>query len=547
MIGVNTLQKFHRIKKIHLTFAITIFSLVVTITLAIVSLVHLQQVVRTNLLQSIEFNLQLVSEVSQRNIASLNRLILSASVSPLTTAYLLDDTESPIPIRELSAGLSEDLTAHPLAYRYAHRLIVTDSQLSRRVQVGFIADRIPLMSPAIPLLFSSEATSHWTGIKTDPLSMPAREPVLYKINPVYLPGNPAPIGFVYLSISTNVIPLSGYRFLDSGNLYVQVNNKVYRVTERQFVETPLDFINIRATGDVPLNAATEIFYFQNEGRYLAVKTVLGDTGITLIQTFPRSLVFQETYFAMRLFAIIFIGVFVVGVFLAFNQLSKDMTALMESRIDSEKRKRDLEYKMLQNQVNPHFLYNTLNSIKWMASIQKADGIAQMTTSLGRLLKSFAKIDKTVVPLRQELSLLEDYFIISNYRYGGSITFVVDVSEEFLECNIPIFTLQPIVENAIFHGIEANGGVGTVKIGASPTDGGNLEITVEDDGVGMDDTKISKLFEEGSTGSPMFQNVGIRNVHTRIQYEFGVEYGLRVESELGKFTRVTAVVPPPKTT
>jgi len=525
-----------------LTFAITIFSLVATITLAAVSLVHLQQVVRTNLLQSIEFNLQLVSEISQRNIASLDRLRLSASVSPLTTAYLLDEDNSPIQIRELSAGLFEELMDNPLAYRYVHRLIVTDPMLTRRVQVGFLSDRIPLMPHVLPLLFTNEVSTYRTGIKTDPLAVPTREPVLYTINPVYLAGNSAPIGFIYLSISTNVIPLSGYRFLDSGNLYVQVNDRAYRITDRQFIETPIEFINIRATEDIPLNAATEIFYFNNAGgsRYLAVKTSLGNTGITLIQTFPRALVFQETYFAIRLLAIIFIGVFVIGVFLAFRQLSKDMTLLMESRIDSEKRKRDLEYKMLQNQVNPHFLYNTLNSIKWMASIQKADGIAEMTTSLGRLLKSFAKIDKTVVPLAQELALLEDYFIISNHRYGGSITFVVDVSEEFMECSIPIFTLQPIVENAIFHGIEANDGTGTVKITAGLM-GRDLEITVEDDGVGMDDGKIAKLFKEDA-GRPMFQNVGIRNVHTRIQYEFGAEYGLMIESELGKFTRVTAVVP-----
>jgi len=525
-----------------LTFAITIFSLVATITLAVVSLVHLQQVVRTNLLQSIEFNLQLVSEISHRNIASLDRLRLSASVSPLTTTYLLDEENNPIPIRELSAGLFEELMDNPLAYRYVNRLIVTDSELTRRVQVGFLSDRIPLMPHVLPLLFTSEVDTHRAGIKTDPLAVPTREPVLYTISPVYLAGNPTPIGFIYLSISTNVIPLSGYRFLDSGNLYVQVSDRGYRITDRQFIEMPLEFINIRATEDIPLNAATEIFYFNNASgnRYLAVKTPLGNTGITLIQTFPRTLVFQETYFAIRLLAIIFIGVFVIGVFLAFRQLSKDMTALMESRIDSEKRKRDLEYKMLQNQVNPHFLYNTLNSIKWMASIQKADDIAEMTTSLGRLLKSFAKIDKTVVPLAQELALLEDYFIISNHRYGGSITFVVDVPGEFMECSIPIFTLQPIVENAIFHGIEANSGTGTVKIAARLIDN-DLEITVEDDGVGMDDGKIAKLFKEDA-GRPMFQNVGIRNVHTRIQYEFGTEYGLHIESELGKFTRVTAVVP-----
>ena len=104
-----------------------------------------------------------------------------------------------------------------------------------------------------------------------------------------------------------------------------------------------------------------------------------------------------------------------------NDLSENVSELMEKRLEDEKQKQDLEYKMLQSQINPHFLYNTLNSIKWMATIQGATGISEMTTSLSRLLKSISKGTSLLIDIREELSLLENYFTIQSYRYGGTIT------------------------------------------------------------------------------------------------------------------------------
>jgi two-component system sensor histidine kinase YesM len=337
-----------------------------------------------------------------------------------------------------------------------------------------------------------------------------------------------------------------------------------------------------------MNPATEIFsYRDGDGhRQLAVLSPLGLTGMSLVQTIPTGLILQETYFFVRLWLPIALGVLVLGLFIALflyhsinrpveklgrqfkaiaggdfaanpeiewdnefgeigrgvNKLASDVESLMESRIEDEKRKRDLEYKMLQNQINPHFLYNTLNSIKWMATIQKADGIAEMTTSLARLLRSIAKINQSLVPLSQELALLEDYFVISRYRYGGSITTHIEVPEALLDCYIPVFTLQPIVENSIFHGIEPNGGIGSVSVRAERI-GDVLEITVEDDGIGMEDEKITKLFEaDEADNHALFREIGIFNVHARIRHEFGSDYGLNMISKQGKFTRAIVRLP-----
>ena len=113
-----------------------------------------------------------------------------------------------------------------------------------------------------------------------------------------------------------------------------------------------------------------------------------------------------------------------------NNLAENVEQLMTTRLEDEKQKKDLEYKVLQSQINPHFIYNTLNSIKWMATIQGASGISEMTTALAKLLKSISKGTSLLVPIREELSLLNDYFTIQSYRYGGTITLEVRWRRDF---------------------------------------------------------------------------------------------------------------------
>ena len=227
-----------------------------------------------------------------------------------------------------------------------------------------------------------------------------------------------------------------------------------------------------------------------------------------------------------------------------NDLSENVLSLMNQKLEDERQKQDYEYRMLQSQINPHFLYNTLNSIKWMATIQNAPGIAEMTTALSRLLKDISKGTTHLVLLEHELNLLKDYYTIQQYRYGGTIALSVQIEDERLkECEILKFTLQPIVENAIFHGIEPKGSAGTITIHIYQDHDGDVHIDVTDDGVGMSPETASNLLkEETATGSSFFKEIGISNVHKRLQYEFGSKYGLSVESKLGEFTTVSILLP-----
>ncbi|WP_312493765.1 sensor histidine kinase, partial [Anaerosporobacter sp.] len=227
-----------------------------------------------------------------------------------------------------------------------------------------------------------------------------------------------------------------------------------------------------------------------------------------------------------------------------NKLSGDIAELINDKIQDEKERQSLEYQMLLSQINPHFLYNTLNSIKWMATIQNATGIAEMTTSLSRLMKSVSKDTNQIISIQQELDLLNNYFIIQKYRYGGTIRLDINVIDEDLyQCQIPKFTLQPMVENAIFHGIEPKGSVGKIIITIESLDDQTIQITIEDNGIGLSEEQISSILATNdNSSSGLFKKIGINNVNQRIRYAFGDNYGLQFHSKEGECTIITILLP-----
>lgn len=208
-----------------------------------------------------------------------------------------------------------------------------------------------------------------------------------------------------------------------------------------------------------------------------------------------------------------------------NDLSEEVTTLIERRVEDERAKIELEYKMLQSQINPHFLYNTLNAIKWMATLQHADGIAEMVLSLSRLMKVTSKGQGGMISLEEELSFIDDYMTIMRYRYGSTITYIKRIEKSALDVRIPRFTLQPLVENAIFHGLEPKG-EGCVAIVAKcfPS---HVSVLVADNGVGFD----TKAKGERKSDA-MFRHIGIENITKRLKYEYNGRDVLSIWSKKG---------------
>lgn len=227
-----------------------------------------------------------------------------------------------------------------------------------------------------------------------------------------------------------------------------------------------------------------------------------------------------------------------------NDLAGNINELLRTALEDEKQKMDLEYKLLQSQINPHFLYNTLNSIKWMAIAQGTTGISEMTTALSSLLKSISKGTRLLIPLSEELNLVQNYFTIQQYRYGGTISLEVDVEDDSLyECPIIKFTLQPLVENAIFHGIEPTGMPGTIVIHVYSVSETDFRIDITDHGVGMTPETIERVLSDDSPNTnDFFRELGIINIHQRLQYEFGIGYGITIDSKPGEYTTMSILIP-----
>jgi two-component system sensor histidine kinase YesM len=226
-----------------------------------------------------------------------------------------------------------------------------------------------------------------------------------------------------------------------------------------------------------------------------------------------------------------------------NELASNINSLLEKVKKEEKEKRNLELMVLQNQINPHFLYNTLNSIKWMATVQKADGIRDIVSALGRLLMNISKEKSEEISIRRELALTEDYIFIQNIRYNGKIKVSYFIlNESLLDYSIPKFTLQPIVENAIFHGIEPKREAGEIKIGMTEEEE-YLVLYIEDDGVGIVKDDIYKIFNtENKNIKRGLSGIGIKNVDERLKLIYGEEFGLSIDSEVGVYTRVSIRMP-----
>ncbi len=224
--------------------------------------------------------------------------------------------------------------------------------------------------------------------------------------------------------------------------------------------------------------------------------------------------------------------------LTFNEMMRQIHVLMEQHVREQQELQKSELKALHAQINPHFLYNTLDSVVWMAHSGEQEQVVEMVTALADFFRLGLSKGSEMIPLQDELKHIENYLVIQNFRYDGNFAYQIDADPNTLPLSMPNIVLQPIVENAILHGVGnlPSGGRITIKAYLQGTD---LMLEVTDNGFGMPPEKCADILRaENSSGS----GVGIKNVHQRIQILFGKEYGLRYESELDEGTTVYIRLP-----
>lgn len=582
--------------------AITVSCLLgMCMVISFVSYYLFQNYLQRSLIQSTETSLRLLSDTINGNMDDIYQMVRFCQTNSDIATYIESNPNSGSTLAVATHDrLTEEINNNPSGEYMIRLAVITREHFLQVVSPSFsstsdLAREVPELSFYEDLL-NSHRYNFSTGFIKDPFyrkgkdMLPIIRPITYKFNSVQG-------GFLFIEVSSDLFTdaLRRYATAADSPVFLMIGEHYYLYGSGGLTETAADYEIIKdfsATSDID---GIRISRVKDSGgvTHFAVTASLNMPDCYITQIISRTELQSQQRILWFLLGGTLISILGIGALLmavlnrmismpvskirdkmlrvsegdftrdasiewnhelgdigkGINNLSENVYLLMNKRLEDEKQKKDLEYKMLQSQINPHFLYNTLNSIKWMATIQGAEGISEMTTALAKLLKSLSKGTSLLVPVREELSLLQDYFTIQRYRYGGTITLNIHTEEDSI-LDIPVikFTLQPLVENAIFHGIEPKGS-GHIDInlyyedsqseGAPP----NVRIDVTDDGVGMSREKAEQiLLSNGDNRADFFREIGVSNVHKRLQYEFGKQYGITVKSAEGEFTTMSILIP-----
>jgi len=219
----------------------------------------------------------------------------------------------------------------------------------------------------------------------------------------------------------------------------------------------------------------------------------------------------------------------------FNSMVEEINRLIEKVRQSEQQKRAAEMDFLHAQINSHFIHNTLTSIRFMLEMGKTQEAGEMIFYFSKLLRQTLSRSNEFIPLHEEIDTLKSYVELQKYRYQNAFEAVYDILPETEDAQVPALILQPIVENAIFYGVGRE--FRHIEI-AARREGADLILTVSDDGSGMSEELCQTVLHK----EVPLNHVGIRNVHERIQMNYGSAYGLSIESKEGQGTRVTYTLP-----
>ena len=225
---------------------------------------------------------------------------------------------------------------------------------------------------------------------------------------------------------------------------------------------------------------------------------------------------------------------------SFDVMTHRIHELMEQNVHEQEEKRRSELKALQSQINPHFLYNTLDSIIWMAEGKKNEEVVLMTASLARLLRQSISNEDEVVPIANEVEYARGYLTIQKMRYKDKLEFQIEVDSSILYIPLIKLVLQPIIENAIYHGLKYKESKGLLIVKGFMKDG-NAVLQVIDDGVGMDEETLAHIYDKHKVNYHS-NGVGVYNVQKRLKLYYGEDYGITYTSELGKGTTATITIP-----
>ncbi|MBR6359977.1 MAG: sensor histidine kinase [Lachnospiraceae bacterium] len=517
-------------------FTVTVL-LVICATVIIVSYSVFSNYFEKSLIRSTESSLRLVSDNIDSHLANVYRLVRFCRGNPSVADYI-DSNPEPGSVKSVATydRIAEEYGNNSSSSYIPRMAVVTDKHFLQIVNATY-SSTVDL-SKDLPRcdffakLIEADDYDFSTGFIKDPFYkngvrvLPIVRPITYRFNS-------RTGGFLFMEVTPELFTdaFSRYSLEEDSHVYLNLPGHSYLFDGR--VLTEVEAFTVK---DARKNAALmDDTIVEKVTDFRGINTIM----VSIPLDMPDCTISCSVSLTQLHTKQLFMWITILSVALAITAFG---FLLMRRRLRQEKEKNDLEYKMLQSQINPHFIYNTLNSIKWMATVQGSEGIAEMTTALAKLLKSLSKGSSLNVPIREELSLLKDYCTIQSYRYGGTITVDIRTDDPSIEdCSIVKFTLQPLVENAIFHGIEPKG-AGHIDVHLYREEG-TIRIDVSDDGVGMSEEKAAAILTNaGEARSDFFRELGVYNVNRRLLFEYGEPAGITIDSTEGKGTKMTVRIP-----
>ena len=389
---------------------------------------------------------------------------------------------------------------------------------------------------------------------------------------------------IHLNYTGLKLLLDGVTLGNEGYVYlIDGNGEIIYHPRAQLIDSGLEHENNRAVSEYRDGIYQETFH--GEERVITVKSV-GYTGWKLIGVAPRQTVSLNSLKTQLL--VVFVAAFILFLMSLVNSyissrittpirklelsvneiekgnlnakvdaegsyeirhlgqsvqnMAKQIQVLMADIVSEHEKKRKQEFDTLQSQINPHFLYNTLDIIVWMIENEKPDQAVKAVTALARFFRISLSRGKSIITVKDELEHVRNYLMIQHMRFKNRFSYTIEAEDEVLEFASLKLMLQPLVENAIYHGMEFMDGDGEIFISAWK-EGEDLYLKVSDNGLGMTEEQVARLFSDmPHTGSSRGSGIGVKNVNERIRLYFGSEYGLSIESEPDEGTVVTIHLP-----
>ena len=555
---------------------------------------------QNTLIQSTETSLRLLSESMDNSMDEVYRLVRYCQTDSNIANYI---EHNPNPGSVLSVSTYDSFyeeCSRNSSYNYMPRIAIVSQEHYLQVVTATYSSTADLATliPELPYyeeLLTADDYDFSPGIVSDPFHRAGRK-VLPVIRPITYQYNNRQAGYLFIEISADLftIPLKDYSCPSDSFLYLSIAGHTYIYENGGLQEFTPEYSILDDLSAYSLTGTTHIskIHSSAKGEQILVTTPLDMPDCYLSQSISHAERTNQAVLFMGILACILIGILSIGILLmilmnrmitvpvsklqtrmvriaggdfsrdpsvewehelgdigrGINDLSENVSELMEKRLEDEKQKQDLEYKMLQSQINPHFLYNTLECIRGQALNEGMDDLADTVKALALFFRYNISVKGTVVSFEEELKNLENYISIQQYRFKNKFTMHVDIEPEekkqILACQLPKLCLQPLVENAILHAFNEITTGGRVTLKAFCTDG-NLSIVVADNGSGMSPEQLKKLdasihaehVEEGKE-----HGIGLHNVNRRIQLLFGKEYGLSVKSFSGIGTFVEVFLP-----